>query len=299
MVAPVPRAVCRFDWPSGLTLSVAYERIRERRFPYTDEWVRGEARAAWEYEVSADDDGLQVQVVGFARSMRPPTGTPSRIQAASSPIFDLVYDAASSFLLSPAGNVLSVTDGHRIRRDILRSLGPLDAVPPAVAQAVLLQVSDEVLLGRFQDFWGALITLWSGGDFPLKQVITFERPAPVPALGGITVPMLGRVQCLGASPPELGQAELRRFEFFSQPSPSSGAALMEVLTRRSGHFVGCEKYDQTVSGLLDTEPSTLIPAKLEMTRKLEVLYAAPGREFMEETETRRWRFRRVERLDDA
>lgn len=299
MVAPTALAVCRFGWPSGLTLSVSYERLRERRFPYTDEWLKGEARAAWEYEVSAHDSGLSVQVVGFARSNRPPTGTPSRIQTSSGQIFDLVHDAATSFLLNPEGQVLAVTDGHRIRRDLLRSLGPLDAVPPAVAQAILLQVSDDVLLGRFQDFWGALITLWSGGDFPVRQVVEFERPAPVPALGGVTIPMLGRVQCLGSSPPELGLPDLRRFEFHSQPSPSAGAALLEVLTRRSGHFVGCEKYEQSVSGLLDTEPTTLIPARLEMTRKLEVLYAAPGREFMEETETRRWRFRRVERLDDA
>ncbi len=254
---PAPASVAlSFDWPLGTVARASTERSRRTRDGEASESQT--VRVTYAVDVAEDPRGRLVRFHDFAAS-DPATGRAVTLDGAN---------AASAFVVALSPTYLVEPSGHLAGLEDLPSGFPPDAVE-ALATS----------------FWNQLVGGWAGRELIPGTPGFADDTLVLPIFGGTRVPvevrvvLLGRVPCSDGSgaPAADGDAPAAcvALELVREPD----AVRMEVI--RSGiaeheAMLG-DALDERVADLavreelyLVTEPGTLLPRYLEVTRRFEL-----------------------------
>jgi hypothetical protein len=281
----------RFDWKAGTRARIETTRLQQTS--ESADTVSGSA--SYRMRVQAHADGLIISYESFEFPTAADTTEAAQLdmlaEQAAAMVPKVVVDAAGSFV--GIEDVASV----RARLDTLmtRMLAPEDA---ASARAMLATVvTEEGLAGLAAQEWNALVGRWAGSDLAIGAEYEFVEDAALPMLQGAVVPMVstftaGRRTSCSDTGTGNDCVEIR---VVSRADP---AAVAEILTQFAagllampGVGLAFESFELENTMVLVTEPSTLRPHRVRLSKGMKGVFTADGeRSEVSQTEVRTYRY---------
>lgn len=250
----------RFNWPVGssATVNALYNRLNTENGRQTSTVV---AEARYELSVREHPEG---RLIRFGPPAVEGKGTVGR------DLMD-VYEQLfmPTFVVSSKGDLLRLEDTDELRRKIAASgLEAADTV-----EALRSRLTDERLRGTAHGFWWPAVEAWKDVDLELGKFYETRARGLVPAIPGETIDVVStwgaakRVPCTDDEP-----GEPRCVLFQMRQVPEAGQ-LREILRRTQSSGLVSLNYERSIE--LVTEPDGLIPHRLEVGLKAEVVTQQP------------------------
>lgn len=282
----------RFGWTVG-SAQVESTRFQERVAESTDTTA---GSAAYRMNVAAVEDGLVISYVDFV--FPPPTDSSER--ATLNSLAEQAAAIVPRFTVDSTGAFVRIHDVESVRLEfdslITRMLAPDEA---AAARGMLDTVlSEEALTGLAAQEWNAIVGMWADADLVIGETYQLEEQADLPMIPGATVPMIsefGIVQRTSCD--ENGTAaDCVEIRLVSRPDPEAVKAIlaqfMQGLLNAPGlGGIAFERLDMTNELVLITEPGTLRPHRVRISKSVTGVVAAAGeRGEVTQTEVRTFRY---------
>ncbi len=266
----------RFAWPVGTRAQIETTRYRERVAETSDTTL---GRATYQMSVRSHPDGLLIAHDNFVFPALGPAST--NLQAVAERIGALV----PQYVVDGEGSFLRIHDVNRMKAMLdsmmTQLLGPID--PGPARQTLESMMSAEALIGLAAQDWNAIVGMWAGADLELGEVYEMEEQTPLPMLPGAVVPMVsefsieGRISCVeGGSDRNCVEIQL-----VSQPDPDSLKQILTQFMQRlasgtSSGGVGFEDLQVESGVILVTEPGTLLPHRVTLSKRVTGVLSAAG-----------------------
>ncbi|MGH7448902.1 MAG: hypothetical protein ACREK1_05475 [Longimicrobiales bacterium] len=268
----------RFAWVPGTTARIESTRFQERIAESADT-VAGSAR----YRMKVNDhvEGLLISYDDFA--FPPPTDTSEAAKLNS-----LAEQAASivpRFIVDSAGAFVRIDDAARVKAQfdtlLTRMLEPEEAA--AAREGLDTMLSEDALTGLAAQEWNAIVGMWADADLVMGETYQFEEQAALPMIAGATVTMVSEfaiersTACIeGGSDKDCVEIRL-----VSRPDPEAMKRILDQFMERLLALPGIgglafESLDVGNEMVLVTEPSTLRPHRVVLSRRVTGVVAADG-----------------------
>jgi hypothetical protein len=125
--------------------------------------------------------------------------------------------------------------------------------------------------------------MWAGADLELGEIYEFEEDTPLPMIPGAVVPMISRfsverrIACIDGGTAQ----DCVSIRLVSEPEPAAAkrilAEFMQRLTPNSGlGGFGFEELQVRNEIVLITEPQTLLPHRLSISKQVDGRVSAGG-----------------------
>jgi hypothetical protein len=270
--------VLRFDWPVGVSARVETRRSREQEERGETRTTQGEAR--YRMTISSHPDGLHIRSEDFQLEV-PETESELGREA-----LERMSSLSPSYVVAVDGTFLRLEGGEALKTELARLLEPVRSRPEMndEARAMLDRLmSDEFLRYLAEQEWNMLVGTWVGAELEPGAMYESASEAPLPIVPGATISMRHEVSAHGPVPcsethprPDCFRLELR-----SYPDPDEMKELVASLLQRVG---GMSEGEASQLGALQTEtelvvtaePASLLPHRLELTRRIGAASAAEG-----------------------
>lgn len=282
----------RFAWQPGMEARIETERLNVQVAGSADS-VAGSAE--YRLRVGAHPQGLILSYEDFVF----PAAADSSESAQLNSLAQRAAAMVPKVVVDPAGAFVRVEDVDlvRARLDSLMT-EMLDAEEAAAARATLqTMVTAEALAGLAAQEWNAIVGRWAGSDLVIGTKYEFEEQAALPMMPGAAVTMVSefsierRTSC-AESGTDQNCIELRVV------SRADSAAVRELLAQFTerllatpGLGIAFESFEMDNEMVLVTEPSTLRPHRVRMTKRTKGVVSAQGeRGEVSQSEVRTYRY---------
>jgi hypothetical protein len=273
-------------------------RFQERSAETVDT-VAGAAR--YRMNVTAHPEGVLVSYDGFVFPPPADTSEASRMGAlaerAATLVPKVVIDAAGTFVR--VADVATV----RARLDSLmvEMLPPEDAA--AARETITALITEDALSGLAAQEWNAIVGLWAGADLELGETYEMEEETELPMIPGATVPMVSefaverRLACVEGGTTQ----DCVEIRLVSRPDADAMKGILEqfmarMLATPGLGGIGFESLDMENEVVLVTEPGTLRPHRVRLSKAVTgVVTAAGERGTVSQVEVRTFRYTYGER----
>lgn len=267
----------RFAWPPGMEAQINTTRVQVQTSGTTDSMS---ASAQYRMHVASHPEGLIVSYDGFV--FPPPDDTTDVAQLNS-----LASQAAAmvpKVVVDTAGRFVRIEDVAtvRARLDTLMTemLEPEEA---AAARATLAtMITEAALSGLAAQEWNVIVGRWTGEDLVMGTEYAFEEQTALPMLPGAAVTMVShfnvarRTSCDDSAAGE----DCVEIRLVSRPDPDEVTQLLtqftEQLLATPGLGIAFESFEMLNEIVLVTEPSTLRPHRVRISKSMKGVVSAEG-----------------------
>ncbi len=275
-----------FGWAPGLEASVSMEQRILREGQSTDTDIRISTR--YNMTVAEHPSGLVVSSTdGVLISMD------SNVPLAPDNPLRLMYDGLSGidqgYVLSPHGELLDVEGKEQAAAAFRAALAPvLDSasmVPEmqGLVQSFETMLTPDAMVASAAEFWNALVWTWAWEEYEVGIVYEVETEEPSPLMPNLMIPMryeLGFLEVVACPDAEESNGCVR-LELRSYPDP---AVIQEFMTTfmdqlgaaDQGVELEIEEYEQENRIVLVTQPESLIPYSMEITKSIRGVMSENG-----------------------
>jgi hypothetical protein len=266
----------RFAWPVGTRARIETTRYRERVAERSDTTL---GRASYQMSVTSHPEGLLVSHDNFVFPALGPAST--NLQAVAERVGAMV----PQYVVDSEGGFLRINDVSRMKALLdsmmTQLLGPVAQGPARQTLESLL--SAEALTGLAAQDWNAIVGMWAGADLELGEAYELEEQAPLPMVPGAVVPMISefsverRTSCVeGGS--DRGCVEI---QLVAEPDADSMKQVLSRFMQRlaadaSLGGIGFEELQVESGIVLITEPGTLLPHRVTLSRTVTGVVSAGG-----------------------
>jgi hypothetical protein len=274
--SPVDTVRLRFAWPVGTRAQVETTRYRERVAETSDTTL---GRASYQMSVTSHPDGLLISHDNFVFPALGPTST--NLQAVAERIGALV----PQYVVDGEGAFVRIHDVNRMKALLdsmmTQLLGPID--PGPARQTLESMLSTEALTGLAAQDWNAIVGMWAGADLELGEVYEMEERTPLPMVPGAVVPMVSEFSIEGRTSCVEGGSDRNCVEIQLVAEPDADS-MKQALTRFMQRLasdpslggIGFEELQVESGVILITEPGTLLPHRVTLSRTVSGVVSGGG-----------------------
>lgn len=282
----------RFGWQPGMDARIETSRLNVQVAASADS-VAGSSEYRMHVEPHAE--GVIISYDGF---VFPPAADSSE----SAQLNSLAERAAAmvpKVVVDPAGTFIRVEDVDvvRARLDSLvtQLLDPQEAA--AVRETLETMVTAEALAGLAAQEWNAIVGRWAGEDLVIGMKYGFDEQAALPMIPGAAVTMVSefsierRTSCVEAGT----DADCVQIRLVSRADSAAVRELLAQFTERllatPGLGIAFESFEMENEMVLVTEPSTLRPHRVRISKRTKGVVSAQGeRGEVSQSEVRTYRY---------
>lgn len=282
----------RFGWHAGMDAQVHTTRLHVRTAERTDS---ASGSAQYLMHVAEHPSGLLVSYDNFVFPVTADTGQAA--QAAT-----LAEQAAAmvpKVVVDPVGAFVGIEDVATVRARldtlVTQMLEPEEAA--AARETLATMLTEDALSGLAAQEWNAIVGRWAGTELVVGERYAFEEQAALPLLPGSAVTMLSEFSVERFTSCTEGGTEHDCVEIrvFSRADPEAVAALLAQFTERllamPGLGIEFESFDMENETTLVTEPSTLRPHRVRISKGTKGIVSAQGqRGEVSQSEVRTYRY---------
>ena len=267
----------RFGWTAGLEARIETTRFQEQVSGSADT-MSGSAR--YRMRVEPHGRGLLISYDDFEF----PASADTTEAAQRSALAEQAATMVPKVVVDSAGAFVGIEDVEAVRQRLdslmVRMLEPDEA---AAAREMLTKlVTEEALAGLAAQEWSAIVGRWAGADLELGREYEFEEEAALPLMPGTSVPMLAtfaverRTSCRDGGSDE----DCVEIRLAARADPAAVQQILaqfaERLLATPGLGIAFESFEMTNELMLITEPSTLRPQRLRLSRGMTGIFTADG-----------------------
>lgn len=267
----------RFGWTAGLEARIETTRFQEQISGSADT-VSGSAN--YSMRVHPHERGLLISYDDFEF----PAAADTTEAAQRSAMAEQAATMVPKVVVDSAGTFVGVQDAESVRQRLdslmVRMLDPEEA---AAAREMLTHlVTEEALAGLAAQEWNAVVGRWAGADLVVGREYEFEEEAALPLIPGTIVPMLAsfaverRISCAAGGTDE----DCVEIRLTSRADPDAVQQILgdfaERLLATPGLGIAFEGFEMTNELVLTTEPSTLRPHRLWLSKSMKGVFTADG-----------------------
>lgn len=300
--APPPDTVrLRFAWPIGLAAQVRAHKHRQRTGAGTSD--SSDVQMAYQLLVQRHARGRLIQlhsfeVPGVAELSDPDFGAEDFAE-----LQERMAALMPSMVVDTTGAFVAIERIEAMQREMAAlmgdSAGSSDKLNPE-ARALLDRLrSPEVLTALAEYEWNALVGAWVEADFIVGLLYETEYELPFPLLPGVMLPVVQEFAAVGRVPCNEQDTQRRCVElesFVYQDKDAFRGILDRIMSQvaPSGETQKIEDFESETEIRLITEPATLIPYRLSVTKRISLSVraaaGAPSETTQVETKTTQFRY---------
>jgi hypothetical protein len=283
----------RFNWVAGTSARIETTRFSVRVAETSDTAAGG---ARYRMDAHGHAEGLLISYSDFV--FPPPEDTTD--SAGMNSLAEQASAIVPKFIVDTAGEFVRLEDVSAVRAQfdslVTRVLPPDEAA--ATREALETMLSEEALTGLAVQEWNAIVGMWAGTDLVIGESYTFTEDAALPMISGATVPMVSefsierRTSCIEGGADD----DCVEIHLVGRPDP---VAMREILAQFTERLLstpglgglGFESLEVENEMVLITEPSTLRPHRVVLSKSVKGVVAADGqRSEVSQTDVRTYRY---------
>jgi protein required for attachment to host cells len=282
----------RFAWPAGTDAHIETTRFQEQ-VSGTADTVTGSAR--YRMRVHAHPAGLIISYEDFAFPAAADTTESAQLNSlaeqAAAMVPKVVVDSAGAFV-----GIDGVETVHtRLDSLLTQMLEPEEAA--TAREGLATMVTEDALAGLAAQEWNAIVGRWAGSDLVIGTDYGFEEDAALPMIPGAGVKMVSefrverRTSCSGVATGD----DCVEIRLVSRADPDAVREILaqftEQLLATPGVGIAFESFEMENELVLVTEPRTLRPHRVRLSKRMKGVVAAEGeRGEVSQIEVRTYRY---------
>lgn len=266
----------RFAWTAETEARIETTRLQQTAG--TADTLFG--RSSYRMRVRGHPDGLIISYDEFEFPAAADTTEAAQLnglaEQAAAMVPKVVVDSAGGFM------GIEDVESVRARLDSLmtRMLDPEEAA--SAREMLATVVTEEGLAGIAAQEWNTIVGRWAGADLEIGTEYEFVEESALPMMPGTVVPMVSTFTVVRRRPcNDTGTGDdCVEIRVVSRADPEAVADILAEFTERllavPGMGISFESFEMENTMVLVTEPSTLRPHHVRLTKGMKGVYAAEG-----------------------